>query len=125
MSEKIDILSFCRILTDLTNKDKCDWHPTSYTSRDRLVFDTGYLEITLYQESLESQKSEERKKWYCIDIYNKDDEQCIPYIAEKGVDNEAFVVFGDLYKAIWAYYIRTRNERISSFLNEIMEHSSK
>lgn len=119
MTEKIDILSFCRILTDLTKKNKCIWHPTSHTSRDRLDFGTGYLEITLYQES------EERKKCYCIDIYNNDDQQYIPFVAEKGVDDEAFRVFGNLYKSVWEYYIRTRNEKIGSFLSEIMEQTSK
>lgn len=119
MNGKIDILSFCRILTDLTNKDKCDWRPTSHSSRDRLDFDTGYLEITLYQEL------KPRKKCYWIDIYNKDDQQYIPFVAEKGVDNDAYIVFGNLYKSIWEYYIRTRNEKITSFLNEIMEQTSK
>ena len=113
MSGKIDILSFCRILTDLTQKDKCVWRPTSHTSRDRLDFKTGYIEITLYQ------KTEQREKCYCIDLYNSEDQQYIPFVAEKGVDNEAYIVFGDLY------YIRTRNEKISSFLDEIMEQTSK
>lgn len=119
MTEKIDILSFCKILTDLTKKNKCIWHPTSHSSRDRLDFKTGYIEITLYQES------EQRKKCYCIDFYNSEDQQYIPFIAEKDVDVEAYVVFGDLYKAIWDYYIRTRNEKISIFLDEIMEQTSK
>ena len=119
MSGKIDILSFCRILTDLTKKDKCVWRPTSHTSRDRLDFKTGYIEITLYQ------KTEQREKCYCIDLYNSEDQQYIPFVAEKGIDKETYIVFGDLYKAIWEYYIRTRNEKISSFLDEIMEQTSK
>lgn len=119
MNGKIDILSFCRILTDLTNKDKCGWRPASHTSRDRLDFDTGYIEITLYQES------EARKKSYCLDVYNKDDQQYIPFVAEKGIDNDTYVVFGDLYKSIWEYYSRKRNEKINSFFNEIMEQTSK
>lgn len=119
MSEKIDILSFCKILTDLTQKDKCVWRPTSHSSRDRLDFKSGYIEITLYQET------KQRKKCYSIDFYNSEDQQYIPFVAEKGIDNEAYVVFGDLYKAIWNYYIRTRNEKISSFLDEIMEQTSK
>ena len=119
MSGKIDILSFCKILTDLTNKDKCMWRPTSHTSRDRLDFSTGYIEITLYQ------KSEQGEKCYCIDMYNNEDQQYIPFVAVKGVNNEEYRVFGNLYKAIWEYYIRTRNEKINSFLDEIMEQTSK
>lgn len=119
MNGIVDIMSFCKILTDLTNKDKCKWQPTSHSSRDHLDFDTGYIEITLYQEN------EERKKCYCIDIYDNNHMQYIPYIAEKGVNKEEFKVFGNLYKAIWDYYIRTRNEKIDSFLNEILEQTSK
>lgn len=119
MSGKIDILSFCKILTDLTKKDKCVWRPTSHTSRDRLDFKSGYLEITLYQET------EQRKKCYCIDFYDSEDQQYIPFIAEKEIDNEAYIVFGDLYKAVWDYYIRKRNQKIGSFLDEIMEQTSK
>ena len=77
MSETIDILSFCRILIDLTNKDKCKWQPASHKSRDRLVFESGYFEITLYQET------EQNKKCYCIDIYSNEDMQYMPFIAEK------------------------------------------
>ncbi len=119
MSEKIDILSFCRILTDQTKKDKCVWCPTSHTSWDRLDFKSGYIEITFYQET------EQRKKCYCIDFYDSEDQQYIPFVAEKGVDTEAYVIFGDLYKAIWEYYVRTRNQKISSFLDEIFEQTSK
>lgn len=117
----IDILSFCRILTDLTNKDKCEWRPTSHKSRDRLDFKTGYIEITQYQ------KSDKRNKFYHIELFNDDDSQFIPFEAEKDkeIDSEAYIVFGNLYKAIWNYYIRTRNEKIGSFFNEIMEVSSK
>ena len=121
MNEKIDILSFCRILTDLTNKDKCDWHPTSHTSRDRLDFKTGYLEITQYQQT------DKKNKFYRIDLFDRDDMQYVPFEAEKGIEaeTEAYDVFGNLYKAIWEYYIRTRNEKISSFLTEILEQTSK
>lgn len=119
MTEKIDIISFCRVLIDLTNKDKCEWHPTSHTFRDHLDLKSGYLEITQYKET------EERKKMYVIDLYNNDGSQFVPFVAEKGVDVEAYKVYGDLYKAIWDYYVRTRNEKVNSFLNEIMEISSK
>lgn len=121
MNGNIDILSFCRILTDLTNKDKCDWHPTSHTSRDRFDFKTGYLEITQYQQT------EKKKNFYRIELFNSDDMQYVPFEAEKDneTDAEAYVVFGDLYKSIWDYYIRTRNEKITSFLNEILEQTSK
>lgn len=120
MNANIDILSFCRILTDLTNKDKCNWYPTSQTSRDRLDFDTGYIEIIQYKES------EKEKKSYYIDIFNsRDDFRYPPFIAEKEDGNEMYIVFGDLYKAIWSYYERTRNRKINSFLTEILEQTSK
>lgn len=120
MNVNIDILSFCRILTDLTNKDKCNWAPTSQTSRDRLEFSSGYIEIIQYKGT------EDTKKSYYIDIYNtRDDFRYPPYIAEKESENEMYVVFGDLYKAIWAYYERTRNKKINAFLTEILEQSSK
>lgn len=119
MSHNIDIISFCKILTDLTNKNKCNWKQTSHAFRDRLDFSTGYLEITQYKES------EEIKKSYAIDFYSNDGVQYVPYVAEKGIDVELYVAFGDLYKAIWLYYERIRNEKISSFLDEIMEQTSK
>ena len=119
MTEKIDILSCCRILKDLTNKDKCCWKQTEHISRDRLEFETGCVEITLYQES------EDRKKCYWIDIYSDDDMQYMPYIAEKGINEESYKVFGDLYKAIWSYYERSRSLKLTSFYNEIMEKTSK
>lgn len=119
MSETIDILSFCRILTDLTNKDKCKWQPASHKSRDRLVFESGYFEITLYQET------EQNKKCYCIDIYSNEDMQYMPFIAEKGLNEVEYKVFGDLYKSIWSYYDRARSKKIKSFYDEIMEQTSK
>ena len=119
MIEMIDILSFCATLTDLTNKDKCKWRRTAHSSRDRLEFQTGYIEITLYQEN------QERKKCYCIDLFGNDDMLYLPFMAEKGNNEEEFKVFGDLYKSIWAYYDRLRREKISSFFNEIMDLSSK
>lgn len=119
MCDRIDIKSFCKILTDLTNKDKCSWRPTLHASRDRLDFKTGYIEITLYQEK------EQMNKYYCIDFYDNEDCQYLPVRAYKGIDNENFIVFGDLYKAIWDYYIRTRNKKMNSFLIEILEQSSK
>ena len=120
MNASIDIMSFCRILTDLTKKDKCNWYPTPQTSRERLEFDTGYIEIIQYKETENSKKS------YYIDIYNtRDDFRYPPFIAEKEGNNEMYVVFGDLYKAIWNYYERTRIRKINSFLTEILEQSSK
>lgn len=119
MDKKIDIISFCKILTDLTNKDKCTWRPTSHKSRDCLDFKSGYIEITLYQET------ENMSKCYCIDIHDKEDMQYIPFWAEKGNDMMRFEVFGDLYKSIWAYYERKRNAMIDSFYKEIMELTSK
>lgn len=119
MINKIDIVSFCKVLTDLTNKDKCMWRQTAHTSRDRLDFKTGYMEITLYQASVD------RKKCYCIDIYSDDDMPYMPFTAEKGDDEIAFKVFGDLYKSIWAYYERSRGKKLVSFYNEIMEQTSK
>lgn len=120
MIDRIDILSFCRILIDLTNKDKCKWSPSPHNSRDHLDFDSGSIEITQYQET------ENTKKSYYIDIYNSiDDFRFPPFIAEKNDGGEQYKVFGDLYKAIWAYYERIRDEKITSFLNEILEQSSK
>jgi len=121
MIEKIDILSFCRVITDLTNKDKCSWRPTAHKSRDRLDFKTGYIEITLYQED----KEKERKKCYCIEIFSNDDMQYMPFEAYKGDDGDAYKVFGDLYKAIWSYYERSRSKKIDAFYNEIMDLTSK
>ena len=120
MNVNIDIISFCKILTDLTNKDKCNWYPTSQTSRDRLEFETGYIEIIQYKNLENSRKS------YYIDIYNtRDDFRYPPFIAEKEDEYEMYRIFGDLYKAIWAYYERTRDKKINSFLTEILEQSSK
>lgn len=119
MIESIDIISFCKILTDLTNKGKCKWRQTSHVYRDRLDFESGYVEITQYKES------QEMKKSYAIDFYSNDGTQYVPYIAEKEIDVAEYKVFGDLYKAIWAYYEKQRNEKISSFLNEIMDLTSK
>ena len=119
MINKIDIVSFCKVLTDLTNKDKCAWRQTAHTSRDRLDFKTGYMEITLYQAG------KYRKKCYCIDIYSDDDMQYMPFSAEKDEDVIEYKVFGDLYKSIWAYYERSRSKKIVSFFDEIMEQTSK
>ncbi len=119
MNNMVDIVSFCKVLTDLTNKDKCMWRQTAHTSRDRLDFKTGYMEITLYQES------GDRKKCYCIDLYSDDDMQYMPFTAEKGDDEIEYKVFGDLYKAIWSYYERSRSKKIDAFYNEIMDITSK
>lgn len=119
MKEQIDIISFCKILTDLTNKDKCEWIQTSHVFRDRLDFKSGYLEITQYGET------SERNKTYVIDFFGKDDSQYVPFMAEKGVDNVKYEIFGNLYKSIWSYYERKRNEKINTFLEEIMEQTSK
>lgn len=119
MIEKIDILSFCKVLTDLTNKDKCQWRPTPHMSRDRLDFITGYIEITLYPET------KDRKKCYCIDLFSNDDIQYMPFEVNKEDEEEAYKVFGDLYKAIWFYYDRIRNNKIISFYKEIMDLTSK
>lgn len=119
MIESIDIISFCKILTDLTNKSKCKWRQTSHAYRDRLDFQSGYVEITQYKET------QTMKKSYAIDFYNNDGTQYVPYIAEKGIDVDEYKVFGDLYKAIWVYYERLRNEKIGSFLDEVMDITSK
>lgn len=119
MIESVDIISFCKILTDLTNKGKCEWRQTSHAYRDRLDFESGYVEITQYKES------STMKKLYAIDFYSNEGTQYVPYIAEKDIDVDEYKAFGDLYKAIWEYYTRARNEKISSFLNEIMEQTSK
>lgn len=119
MTGKVDIISFCRILTDLTNKDKCNWKQTEHTSRDRLDFESGYIEITQYVESDKS------KKFYRIDVYSDDDMQYMPFEAYKGDDVEPYKVFGDLYKAIWSYYERSRSKKIDAFYYEIMDITSK
>lgn len=121
MNDSIDILSFCRVLTDLTQKGKCKWMQTPHNSRDRLDFKTGYVEITQYQET------DKRKKCYVLDFYDDNDSPFIPIIAEKGVeaDADAYKVFGDLYKSIWGYYEKNRNEKIATFYEEIMCKTTK
>lgn len=117
MKGQIDIISFCKILTDLTNKDKCNWNQTSQISRDRLDLKSGYIDITLFEDI--------DKKYYCIDVFNSNGMQCIPYIAIKGVDIEGYKVYGDLYKSIWEYYERVRNRQLSKLYVELMEITSK
>lgn len=113
----IDIVSFCKILTDLTNKDKCHWKQTPQISRDRLEVESGYIDITLFEEP--------EKKYYSIEMFPNNNEQCVPFVAIKGIDEVEFKVYGDLYKSIWDYYTRIRNKQLNVFYNEIMDITSK
>ena len=48
----------------------------------------------------------------------------MPFIAEKGLNEVEYKVFGDLYKPIWSFD-RARSKKIKSFYDEIMEQTSK